>query len=103
MYNPEYITQDGYIIINENNLKAIGRITEPLYDTMNNKFNPLGSQNPEGKKKRRLSTHSDVGPNSSNSVPKTSGSLINLVDQSRKGKKQIDTASTNSFKMASTD
>jgi hypothetical protein len=29
--------------------------------------------------------------------------LINLVDQSRKGKKQIDTASTNSFKMASTD
>ena len=32
LYNPEYLIKDGYLIINENNLKAIGRIIEPLYD-----------------------------------------------------------------------
>jgi hypothetical protein len=41
MYYPEFITEDGYIIINENNLKVFGRITTPLYDSCTvNKFIP---------------------------------------------------------------
>ncbi len=34
LYNPEYLIKDAYIIINENNLKAFGRITELFYDTI---------------------------------------------------------------------
>ena len=33
LYNPEYLIQDGYIILNENNLKAFGRITKIFYDS----------------------------------------------------------------------
>lgn len=33
LYNPEYLQKDSYIIINENNLKAFGRVTELFYDT----------------------------------------------------------------------
>jgi GTPase len=32
LYNPEYITKDSYIIINESNLKAFGRIVEVKHD-----------------------------------------------------------------------
>ncbi len=44
-YYPEFITEDGYIIINENNLKVFGRITTPLFDSCTvNKFMPSSSQ-----------------------------------------------------------
>lgn len=44
MYYPEFITEDGYIIINENNLKIFGRITNPLYDSCTvKKFTATGS------------------------------------------------------------
>jgi hypothetical protein len=44
MYYPEFITEEGYIIINENNLKVFGRITTPLYDSCTvNKFMPSSS------------------------------------------------------------
>lgn len=45
MYYPEFITEDGYIIINENNLKVFGRITTPLYDSCTvKKFMAAGTQ-----------------------------------------------------------
>jgi len=34
LYNPEYLLKDSYLIINENNLKAFGRVTELFYDTI---------------------------------------------------------------------
>lgn len=33
LYNPEYVTKDSYIIINENNLKTFGRIIDVMHDT----------------------------------------------------------------------
>ena len=63
MYYPEFITEDGYIIINENNLKIFGRITKPLYDTCTmKKFVPSSNSGVNEsiisqKKKRR---HSEV-------------------------------------------
>ena len=38
LYNPEYLIKDGYIIINENNLKFFGRITELFYDTLSKMY-----------------------------------------------------------------
>lgn len=38
LYNPEYLIKDGYIIINESNLKAFGRITELFYDTLSKMY-----------------------------------------------------------------
>ena len=58
MYYPEFISEDGYIIINENNLKVFGRITTPLYDSCTvKKFIAADTQNVNDSKKRR---HSEV-------------------------------------------
>ena len=63
MYYPEFITEDGYIIINENNLKIFGRITKPLYDTCTmSKFVPTSisgvNESVHNQKKKRR--HSEV-------------------------------------------
>jgi hypothetical protein len=52
LYTPEYLTKGNYIIINENNLKAFGRITHILYDTLN-KFScdALGTNTANKKRK----------------------------------------------------
>jgi GTPase len=35
LYYPEYVSKGIYLIINENNLKAFGRVTHIFYDTIN--------------------------------------------------------------------
>jgi hypothetical protein len=62
LYYPEFITEDGYIIINENNLKVFGRITNPLFDTgIAKKFAPGGpSQTDIGTKEKKKRRHSEV-------------------------------------------
>jgi hypothetical protein len=51
LYNPEYLLQDSYIIINENNLKAFGRGNELFYDTISK----LYSNKNDTKKQRKSS------------------------------------------------
>lgn len=38
LYNPEYVTKDSYLIINDNNFKAFGRIIDVNYDLEGDKF-----------------------------------------------------------------
>ena len=40
MFQPEYVSKDSYIIINEKNLKIVGRITEAFHD-VDSKYTPL--------------------------------------------------------------
>lgn len=51
LYNPEYLIKDSYLIINENNLKAFGRVTDLFYDTITKLYSNAG----ESKKKRKSS------------------------------------------------
>jgi hypothetical protein len=80
MYYPEFITEDGYIIINENNLKIFGRITTPLYDSCTvKKFVSASTQgvndsSQNQKKKRRhseLSGSGQITANNSQPLPST--------------------------------
>ena len=50
-YYPEYLMKDSYLIINENNLKAFGRVTDLCYDTISK----LYSNGTDSKKKRKSS------------------------------------------------
>jgi len=54
MNRPEFITKDSRIIISENNLKIVGQVTEPLFDTDKNPKMFTGAAQGE-KKKRRMS------------------------------------------------
>ena len=49
LYNPEYLIKDSYLIINENNLKAFGRVTELFHDTITKLYSDSG----DAKKKRK--------------------------------------------------
>lgn len=53
LYYPEYVTKGIYIIINENNLKAFGRVTHILYDTLN-KFDSAVTVSNKSKRKRSV-------------------------------------------------
>lgn len=78
LYNPEYLLKDGNLIINENNLKAFGRIIEPLYDTIE-KYSANQSLLNVKHSKRKASTHSSQ-ERSINFF--ASSSLVNIVDES---------------------
>ena len=54
LYYPEYITKDSYLIINENNLKAFGRVTYIHHDT-DDMLEPFGINNKVQKQKRKNS------------------------------------------------
>lgn len=51
LYNPEYLIKDSYLIINENNLKAFGRVTDLFYDTITKMYSNAN----DIKKKRKSS------------------------------------------------
>jgi hypothetical protein len=56
MNRPEFITKDSRIIISENNLKIVGQVTEPLFDS-DQKLN-VGAANTIGQgaaRRRRMS------------------------------------------------
>jgi hypothetical protein len=53
MNRPEFITKDSRIIISENNLKIVGLVTEPLFDTDKNQKMFTGTATPMTEKKRR--------------------------------------------------
>ena len=77
LYNPEYLLKDGNLIINENNLKAFGRIIEPLYDTIE-KYSANHSLINVKQSKRKASTHSQER----NINFFSSSNLVNIVDES---------------------
>ena len=63
MYYPEFITENGYIIINDSNLKIFGRITKPLYDTCTmNKFvsSSTSGVNESANNQKKKRRHSEV-------------------------------------------
>lgn len=51
MHNPEYLSQNSYLFVDENNIKAFGLITDLFYDTVE-KFNCPAL----GNKEQRLKT-----------------------------------------------
>ena len=66
LYAPEYLTENGRLIINDNNLKAHGRITKVYYDSTIKKFEETSSSMSKLPKQKRK-----------NSVPtKIEGSLV---------------------------
>lgn len=52
LYYPEYLMKDSRLIINENNLKAFGRVTDLSYDTISKLYTNNANDN---KKKRKSS------------------------------------------------
>jgi hypothetical protein len=73
MNRPEFITKDSRIIISENNLKIVGQVTEPLFDTDQRQKMILGGATGSGGaaggmvgqggagKKRRMSNNQHSG------------------------------------------
>ena len=60
MNRPEFITKDSRIIISENNLKIVGQVTEPLFDTDKNPKMFTGAAQGEKKKRRMSNQPSDL-------------------------------------------
>lgn len=46
MNRPEFITRDSRIIISENNLKIVGLVTDPMFDTDKNQKLFTGAATP---------------------------------------------------------
>jgi hypothetical protein len=53
MNRPEFITRDSRIIISENNLKIVGLVTDPMFDTDKNQKLFTGAATLQTEKKRR--------------------------------------------------
>ena len=64
MNRPEFITRDSRIIISENNLKIVGLVTDPMFDTDKNQKLFTGAATPQTEKKRRRMSNqpSDLYP-----------------------------------------
>ena len=75
MNRPEFITRDSRIIISENNLKIVGLVTDPMFDTDKNLklFNGAATPQTEKKKRRMSNQPSDLYPIQSVSGGQESG------------------------------
>lgn len=62
LYNPEYLIKEGYIIINENNIKAFGRITDLFYDTVSKLYTNTTLKG-DVKNKRKNSVPAEIRSN----------------------------------------